>query len=126
MSAEDVVKEILEQAIPQIQGTMASMSTGCGGGREGVAPVNWPNRQKPGNSAVQEFSSARAALGEGRTADAKQHITSALSLWDQMIANLSGCCSGGPHGEDPPNYGNYVRFRDVLKERLLTAMRFLP
>ena len=123
--AKDVVKQILDEAIPQLQNTMASMSQGCSGGSGGVPPLNWQERQKPGNSAVQALSAGRAALGEGRIPDAKQQINSGISQWDTLINSLSMSCSGGPHGQDPVNYGNYVRFRDVMKERLQTAMRFL-
>ncbi|MCC8977575.1 hypothetical protein [Bradyrhizobium acaciae] len=125
MSAVDVVKEILDQAIPELQKQMASMSQGCSGGDHGVPPENWQARQAPGNSAIQAFSAARAALGEGRIPDTKQQIISALTQWDTLINSLALSCSGGEHGRDPDNYGNYLRFRDLLKERLLTALRFL-
>ena len=55
----------------------------------------------------------------------KQQIGSGLRDWDTLINSLNDSCSGGPHGEDPVNYGNYLRFRDILKERLKTTLRFL-
>jgi hypothetical protein len=123
--AKDVIKEILDEAIPQLQNTMASISQGCPGGPHGVPPLNWGGRQAPGNSAVQAFSAARAALGEGRITDTRQQIETGLSQWDALIASLSRSCSGGSGGVHPTNYGNYVRFKDSLNERLQTAMRFL-
>jgi hypothetical protein len=125
MSAEDVVKQILDEALPQLHDTLASMAMGCGGGAHGRPPEDWPTRQKPGSSAVEALAAARAALGEGRIDDTKKGISSGLVQWDTFINSLSLCCSGGAHGEDPPNYGNYLRFRDVFKERLSTALRFL-
>jgi hypothetical protein len=123
--AKDVIKQILDEAIPQLQNTMASISQGCSGGSGGVPPLNWQARQESGNLAVQALSAGRAALGEGRTTDARQQINSGLSQWDTLINSLAASCSGGPSGENPVNYGNYVRFRDVMKERLQTALRFL-
>lgn len=125
MSAETVIKEILDEAFSQLQETMASVSQGCSGGAHGRPPLNWQDRQKPGNSAVEAIGAARAAMGEGRIEDAKKLINSALNQWDTLINNLNDSCEGGPHGEDPVNYGNYLRFRDLLKERLRVALRFL-
>jgi hypothetical protein len=123
--AKEVIKGILDQAIPQLQTTMASISQGCSGGSSGVPPENWAARQVPGNAAVEEFSRARAALGEDRITDTRQHINSALTQWDTLINSLSLSCSGGEHGEHPVNYGNYVMFRNELRERLKTALLFL-
>jgi hypothetical protein len=123
--AKGVVAEILDEALPQLQNTMASVSQGCSGGSNGVPPLGWQDRQKPGNAAVLSLSGARVAISENRIDDAKSKIITGLGQWDTLINSLSLSCSGGAHGEDPVNYGNYLRFRDVLKERLLTAIRFL-
>jgi hypothetical protein len=55
----------------------------------------------------------------------KQQINSGLSQWDTLINSLAGSCSGAPSGVNPVSYGNYANFRNILKERLETAMRFL-
>ncbi|MGO7981464.1 hypothetical protein ACC691_26520 [Rhizobium johnstonii] len=125
MSAVDVIKEILDEVLPELHTTMSSMSEGCPGGKNGIPPLNWSERQRPGNAAVESFAAARAALGEGRIEDTKKYTNDALSQWDNLIYALNDSCAGGPHGVDPTNYGNYVRFRDVMKERLRTALRFL-
>jgi hypothetical protein len=122
---KNVIKEILDEAIPQFQNTMASMSEGCSGGPNGVPPLNWSGRQKPGNVAIQDLSAARAAMGEDRIEDARKKINSGLSQWDTLINSLAGSCSGGAHGIDPVSYGNYVQFRNQVKERLQTALRFI-
>jgi hypothetical protein len=129
--AKDVVLQILGEAIPQLQNTMASMSQGCSGGSGGVPPLNWQSRQSPGNSAVNTLGNARVALAAAQTSDTgamqqvKQQITSGLSQWDTLINSLDRSCSGGSGGENPVNYGSYVQFRDQLKAQLQTAMRFL-
>jgi hypothetical protein len=122
--AKDIIKQILDQATPQLQNTMASMSQGCHNG-QGVPPLNWTARQQPGNAAVKALSDARVALAECRIADAKQQIDYGLGQWDNLIASLHQSCSGGEHGDDPTYYGTYVQFRDKLKERLQTAEQFL-
>jgi hypothetical protein len=129
--AKDVVLQILGEAIPQLQNTMASMSQGCSGGSGGVPPLNWQSRQAPGNSAVNTLGNARVALAAAQTSDAgamqqvKQQINSGLSQWDTLISSLERSCSGGSGGENPVNYGSYVQFRNQLKAELQTAMRFL-
>jgi hypothetical protein len=110
---------------------MASMSQGCSGGRSGEPPLNWAARQAPGNSAVNTLSNARTALATAQTSDAiamqqiKQQINSGVSQWDTLINSLARSCSGGSSGVNPVRYGDYVRFRDLLKKELETATRFL-
>jgi hypothetical protein len=99
--AADVIKGILDEAIPQLQNTMASISQGCSGGPSGEPPLNWQDRQKPGNSAVQAFSAARAALATGQTSVAVQLINSGLSRWDTLINSLAKSCSGARTGRIP-------------------------
>ena len=131
VNPKDEVNAILGEAIPQLMNTMASMAQGCSGGPNGVPPLNWGGRQQPGNAAVQTLGDARVALQAADPSDAnkmeqiKTQINSGLNQWDTLIASLNDSCSGGPHGEDPVNYGNYILFADRLKERLRTAMRFL-
>ncbi|GAB9084629.1 hypothetical protein [Bradyrhizobium diazoefficiens] len=131
VDAKDEVIKILGEAIPELQNTMASVSQGCGGGHGGVPPLNWQGRQQPGNSAVKILGDARTALATAQTSDAaaiqqiKQQIISGLSQWDTLINSLHDSCEEGSHGQDPVNYGNYLRFRDVFEERLKTALRFL-
>jgi hypothetical protein len=120
-----VIKQILDEAIPELSRQIESMSQGCGGGRSGVPPLNWGGRQAPGHSAIQALGAARAALGEGRIDDTKQQILSGLSDWNTLVSSLHMSCEEGPHGEDPVNYGNYVRYRDQLAERLRITLRFL-
>jgi hypothetical protein len=125
------ILKILGEAIPQLQNTMASISQGCSGGSGGVPPLNWQGRQQPGNSAVRELGDARTVLAGAQTTDAgaiqqvKQLINAGLTDWDALINSLAASCSGGSHGEDPVNYGNYVQFRNDLKTQLVTTMRFL-
>ncbi|MET4257377.1 hypothetical protein ABIC09_002313 [Bradyrhizobium sp. S3.12.5] len=108
--AKDIIKQILDEATPQLQSTMASMSQGCHNG-QGVPPLNWAGRQQPGNAAVKALSDARVALAECRIADGKQQIDYGLGQWDNLIASLHQSCSGGGGGDDPTYYGNYVQFR---------------
>ena len=119
-----VVDAILGDAIPRLQDTMVSMSQGCSGGSHGVAPVNWGPLQVHGNTAVNAFSAARTALATDQTPVAVQQIKSGLSELDALVNGLNMSCSGGPHGENPVSYGNYVAFRDNLKAELQTALRF--
>jgi hypothetical protein len=125
--AEDpkvVAGQILNEAIPEFQSTMASMSQGCHNG-QGVPPLNWSARQEPGNKAVKSLSDARVALGENKIDDAKKYIEAGLSQWDALINSLSRSCSGGSGGDDPTYYGRYVGYRNQVRERMLTVLRFL-
>src|ERR1700682_2794148 len=67
---EDVVLQILGEAIPQLLNTMASISQGCSGLPGGEPPLNWQGRQTPGNSAVKTLGDARTALAAAQTSDA--------------------------------------------------------
>jgi hypothetical protein len=125
VEAKVILDQILGEAIPQLQNVMASMGQGCSGGSNGVPPVGWGEKQKSGNLAVNAFSAARTALATGQTSDAVQQINTGVSQLDALINGLHNSCSGGASGVDPVSYSNYVRFRDVLKERLETAKRFL-
>jgi hypothetical protein len=120
VDAKDEIIKILDETIPQLQSTMASLSVGCSGGSSGVPPLNWSSRQAPGNAAVKTLVDARTALAAAQTLDdaakqrIKQQINSALSQWDTLINGLAGSCSGGGSGQNPVSYGNYVNFRNIL------------
>jgi hypothetical protein len=123
--AKVVVDQILGEAIPQLQDMVVSMSQGCSGGAHGVPPVSWSALQPHGNSAVNAFSAARTSLAIGQTSNAVQQINAGVSELDALVNGLHENCSGGAHGVDPVYYGRYVGIRNLLKERLETAIRFL-
>jgi hypothetical protein len=130
VDAKEETIKILGEAIPQLLNTMSSISQGCGGGPNGVPPLNWQGRQAPGNSAVKTLGDARVALAAAQASDAnaiqqvKQQINAGLGQWDALINSLASSCSGGSGGENPTNYGNYVQFRNDLKMQLQTSMRY--
>jgi hypothetical protein len=123
--AKVVMEQILGEAIPYIQNMMVSVSQGCSGGPNGRPPEGWPARQAHGNAAVVAFSDARAALLKDQIPIVLQKVNSGLSEFDTLVSSLHENCSGGPHGEDPVNYGAYVGYRNSLRDRLETAKRFL-
>ena len=120
-----VVDGLLAGAIPWLQQNMASMSQGCSGEAHGKPPLNWGALQVHGYAATNQFSAARTSLATNQTQTAVQQITSGLTEMDSLINGLAGNCEGGPHGEDPVSYGNYVAFRNSLKTQLQTAIMFL-
>jgi hypothetical protein len=123
--AKAVASQILNEAIPEFQSTMSSMSQGCGGGASGEPPLNWQGRQQPGNEAVKSLSDARVALSQNKIDDAKKYIEAGLSQWDALINSLAHSCSGGSSGLDPTYYGRYVGYKNQVRERMLTVLRFL-
>lgn len=123
--ANDEIKIILAEAVPEIQKTMSSISQGCKGGPSGQPPQNWQGRQVPGNKAVELLASARTEIAESKNKTAREHINAGLAEWDKLIDSLHQSCPGGPHGFDPVNYGLYVAYRNYLKTQLQTALRFL-
>ena len=119
-----VASQILNEAIPEFQSTMASMSQGCPNG-QGKPPLNWSGRQDPGNKAVKSLGDARVALSENKIEEAKTHIEAGMSQWGELIASLSRSCPGGRGGLDPTYYGRYVGYWNQVRERMTTVLRFL-
>jgi hypothetical protein len=116
---------VLADAISQTQGLMVSLSQGCSGGPHGVPPTSWTDLQPHGNNAVNALIAGRIALAKGQTAVVVQQITAAEAELDALVNGVHNGCSGGPHGEDPTNYGAYLAIRATVNGKLDVVKLFL-
>jgi hypothetical protein len=116
---------VLGDAISQTQSLMESMSLGCPGGPNGVAPVNWGALKSHGNSAVTALNAARVALGKQNKPGAIQQINSAQGELDALINGAHYNCAGGAHGMDPVGFDGYLAIKAAVKGQLDVVKRFL-
>jgi hypothetical protein len=111
--------QALGAAVFQIQTLMASASSGCSGGPHGVPPEpGWPGLQAHGNNAVNALNEAKLSLAKRQTSEAAQQINSAQAELNALVDGLHNSCSGGPHGEDPTSFGNFLAVRARIQEGL--------
>jgi hypothetical protein len=123
--ANTAADAVLGDAVSQTQNMMVSMSRGCGGGPNGVPPLNWTTLQPHGNSAVNALNAAKLALANGQTPVAVQQINSAEGELDALVNGIHSNCEGGSHGEDAPGYAGYLATRATVKGQLEVVKRFL-
>ena len=67
---------------------------------------------------MNALNEAKLSLAKRQTSEAAQQINSAQAELDALVNGLHNSCSGGPHGEDPTSFGNYLAVRARIQEGL--------
>jgi predicted acylesterase/phospholipase RssA len=117
--------QILSGAISQIEGLMASLSSGCPGGPSGQPPTNWGALQNFGNGALRALNEARLALAGGQTSVAMQRIDSANADLVYLVDGARQSCAGGAIGANPPSWSAYNSIGRAVRSNLDGLKRLL-
>lgn len=112
------IDTLLGEAIIQSQTMVALMTDNCPGGPHGQAPQAYGAFVKQSNEVGKQLVDLRLALAKGEKNNAAQKIDSAEDGLEKMVTMMHENCSGGPHGQNPLNYGALVLVKENVKGKL--------